>query len=471
MQSPIIPSKPLFYNTQTSKFCDFNFDQPLDEDLRSICFFVATGFFLGDNTYFKQLKVARPATSYQMDGDKISSQTTSWHWHYSPRDISLKQTVEEFAHVFDKITKRGTSGKKIILPLSGGLDSRSQAAVLGKSNAVAAYSYQFEDGINENKYGRAIAGTQNFQYQELTIPRSYLWEKIEKLAQLNYCLSDFTHQRQMAVEDKYGSMGNLFFLGHWGDVLFDDMGVAADLTEEEMIEVLLKKILKKGGLELGKALWQAWGLTGDFNNELKEKLAGLLSVINIDDTNAKIRAFKSLYWAPRWTSTNLCVFQSHHQVFLPYYDDEMCQFICTVPEKHLAARQIQIEYIKMVSPELAGIPWQSFDPCNLYNYKDYYSARYLPVRGWRKIKRNALQKLLGKPRTVTRNWEIQFCGQENDRQLQKYLFDIAPFTSWIPEELTRSFYQKFLTEDDVFYSHPLSMLLTLSLFCKLRAGI
>lgn len=471
MQSPIIPSKSRFYNQQSQEFCSFAFDLPMDLDLESICFFTATGFFLGDATYFKDLKVAKPATFYQTDGNKINSQTTSWQWHYSPRDISLKQTVEEFAHLFEKITSRGTSGKKVILPLSGGLDSRSQAAVLGKTNAVTAYSYQFEDGIHENRYGRAIAAARNFRYQGLTIPRSYLWGKIEKLARLNHCLSDFTHQRQIAVEDKYKAMGDLFFLGHWGDVLFDDMGVEEGLGEEEVLQVLFKKILKKGGQQLGEALWQAWGLPGNFSTALREKLAGLIAAVNIDNINARIRAFKSLYWAPRWTSTNLCVFQNHHEVFLPYYDDEMCRFICTVPEKHLAARQVQIEYIKMVSPELARIPWQNFDPCNLYNYKNYYSARYLPVRAWRKVKRNVNQKLLGSSRLITRNWEIQFCGKQNDAQLQKYLFANAPFNSWIPEALTRSFYQKFLTENDVFYSHPLSMLLTLSLFCKLREGL
>ena len=136
----------------------------------------------------------------------------------------------------------------------------------------------------------------------------------------------------------------------------------------------------------------------------------------------------------------------------------------------MAARQVQIEYIKMISPELANIPWQSYDPCNLYNYKNYYSAQYLPVRAWRKVKRNINQRLLGKSKIITRNWEIQFCGKENDEQLKKYLFEVKPFASWVPEKLTRSFYDKFLTKDDVFYSHPVSMLLTLSLFCKLREG-
>ncbi|MBK7870832.1 MAG: hypothetical protein IPJ74_09160 [Saprospiraceae bacterium] len=121
-------------------------------------------------------------------------------------------------------------------------------------------------------------------------------------------------------------------------------------------------------MELGSALWQAWGLEGVFGDYLHGRIETLLCGIDIDNANARIRAFKSLYWAPRWTSTNLQVFAAARPMALHYYHDEMCQFICTVPEKHLAGRQIQIEYLKMKAPELARIPWQDHRPFNLYNY-------------------------------------------------------------------------------------------------------
>lgn len=468
MITDIIPSKAAFYRVDNNEFVDFDFKFPGELDLPAICIFTAIGFFPGNTTYFKNLKVASPATKYTPGLENFSVEKPYWDWHYSPREISFKQAVEEFAHLFEGISKEQTQNRQVILPLSGGLDSRSQAAVLENINQVSAYSYQFENGINENKYGAAIAESKGFKYTAMTIPNGYLWDTLEDLAQLNYCLSDFTHQRQMAVASQYDNMGDLFFLGHWGDVLFDDMGVPDKLSEDDLVDVVIKKILKKGGKEIAERLWQAWDLPGDFMATLNERIWEMLSGINIGNANAKIRAFKSTYWAPRWTSTNLCVFQNAHRVALPYYHNEMCKFICEIPEEHLAARKIQIEYIKVKAPELATLPWQSFDPCNLYNYADYYKAKYLPIRAARNLRRKVNQKILKRTQITTRNWEIQFCGNDNEKKLGNYLFDNKHFNQWIPQELVKNFYSKFKTEDDVFYSHPVSMFLTLSVFSKLQ---
>ena len=122
-----------------------------------------------------------------------------------------------------------------------------------------------------------------------------------------------------------------------------------------------------------------------------------------------------MYWAPRWTSANMKVFSELHPVYLPYYDNEMCRFICTIPEHLLAGRQIQIEYIKMKNPELAKIPWQTYDPLNLYNYKNFEKKSGIPLRAYKKGKRIFREKILNK-KLVTRNWEIQFKGKENEKR-------------------------------------------------------
>src|SRR5207249_2991472 len=101
-------------------------------------------------------------------------------------------------------------------------------------------------------------------------------------------------------------------------------------------------IVKKGGIFLGELLWKAWGLQGDFQHYLHSRLSLLLSEIKIDNPDARIRAFKSLYWAPRWTSINFAPFLSRRPAEFPYYRDEICKFICTVPENLLRKRQIQI---------------------------------------------------------------------------------------------------------------------------------
>jgi hypothetical protein len=257
-------------------------------------------------------------------------------------------------------------------------------------------------------------------------------------------------------------MGEVFSLGHWGDVLFDDMGVSDNLSIDEQVKVIFKKVVKKGGLELANSLWQSWNIEGVFENYLQQRIKELLLKIDIKNSaNAQIRAFKSLYWAPRWTSTNLSIFESIRPISVPYYDNRMCEFICTIPEKYLAGRQIQIEYLKMRMPELAKITWQDHRPFNLYNYKKNRLPFNFHYRVMSKIKRKFFSR-----KTIQRNWELQFIGTKNETELKKHLFENENFNQIISKELIADFYQKFKTKNDVFYSHSVSMLLTLSLFFK-----
>ncbi|MNT98358.1 hypothetical protein D3C72_2409280 [compost metagenome] len=67
---------------------------------------------------------------------------------------------------------------------------------------------------------------------------------------------------------------------------------------------------------------------------------------------------------------------------------------------------------------------------------------------------------------MQRNWELQFLGVENDRQLKQWLFENPAFTKFIDPAVVSEFYAKFTQEEAVYYSHSVSMLLTLSLFSK-----
>ena len=305
-----------------------------------------------------------------------------------------------------------------------------------------------------------MARAAGFHFQALEVSQGYLWGELSRLAELNGCYSEFTHPRQMAFLDQYPGMGDLFLLGHWGDVLFDDMGVPDVLPFDAQVEVVLKKVVKKGGMELAEALWQQWDMEGNFRNYLRERVTTLLRDIAIDNANARIRAFKSLYWAHRWTTVNLAVFSAARPVALPYYEDEMCKFICTLPERWLAGRQIQIEYLKMVAPELARVPWQDHRPFNLYTYRWNRVPWNLPWRVFDKSRRLWREKVQAQP-LIQRNWELQFLGEENDKQLRYHLFDRNTSADFVPQEVVQDFYQKFKEKDPVYYSHAVSMLLTL----------
>ena len=454
LTTPIIPTQPTFAKVKAQH----------ELNKEAICIFMATGFFLDQDTYWKDEVVLQPASIHKLDENGFLKDSKPWfNWHYSPRDISFEQALKEFTVLFHTIIEEQVGDKKVILPLSGGLDSRSQAValkVLGKN--VHSYSYDFKGGYPETKIAKQIAKICDFNFQEFHVEKGYLWNCINDLAKINDCYSDFTHPRQMAIIDNFKEMGEVFSLGHWGDVLFDHQN-KEELTEEEQINLLLKKVVKKGGLELSSSLWNSWNLEGDFTSYLKNRIQKLLQEINIENTSAKIRAFKSMYWAPRWTSINLSVFSEKHPITLPYYDNRMCEFICTLPEEYLADRKLQIAYIKQQNPEVAKITWQSYKPFNLFTFQKNKPPFNLPYRVINKLQRET-KALFGNP-YIQRNWELQFLGVENENELKKRLFS-KELESIVPKEITDEFYQKFKKENQVYYSHPVSMLLTLALKMK-----
>ena len=452
LRTSIIPSKSTFVGHKN------------EIDKKAICIFAATGFFLDQDTYFNGQSVLRPGYDYTLNKTEIISKSQYFKWHYTPIERPFEQVVNDFASLFETIINEQVGDRRVILPLSGGLDSRTLAAALNhlKKN-VTSYSYEFENGLNETDFAQKIAQVCQFPFEKWVIPEGYLWNNIEKIATINQCYTEFTHPRQAAVVNKFSNMGDVFCLGHWGDVLFDDMKVDEHLSLDAQVDLMVKKVLKKGGLILGRKLWESWRLEGDFENYLKERISFLLKEIDIpSNANSQIRAFKSLFWAPRWTNVNLSFFESVKPITLPYFDNRMCEFICTVPEKYLSGRQIQIAYIKKRNPTLAKIAWQDHRPFNLYNFYWNKHPWNLPYRIYKKIDREFITK-----NKVVNNYENQFLGIENDENLRYWLFDNTSFINFINPELTKEIYDKFKNEDHLKYSHPISTLLTLSLFSKL----
>ena len=458
LKTPIIPVNQTFVKVK---------DEPEEIDHKAICLFAATGFFWDDMTYWKNLKVLRPGTVNDIDEDGYLVSSKNWfEWYYEPKDQDLQTSIDQHQELLEKIIDEQVGEQPVILPLSGGLDSRSQAVALHKlGKQVQSYSYSFQGGYKEHAISEQIAKICDFDFQAFEIPPNYLWDKIDELADINQCYSEFTHPRQMAVLDEFRKMQGVFSLGHWGDVLFDQGGTEG-IRDSDLVNYIHKKVVKKGGMELAEALWKSWGLDGDFKSYIYDTTQALLDKIDIQNTSAKVRAFKSLYWAPRWTSINLSVFEAAHPITLPYYDDRMCQLICEIPEAHLANRQLQIEYIKQQNPQVAQVTWQDQKPFNLFNYHKNKAPHNLPYRIKDKLKR-VMNEKMGK-KFIQRNWELQFLGDENEKKLLSHL-ECQKFKEFIHPEVVEAMYSRFKEEDAVYYSHAVSMLLTLSVWGRRRA--
>ncbi len=454
IKTPILPTHQHFVKVHA----------PHEIDQKALCIFAAIGYFLGSDTYWKDIKVLPPGTINTIDDDGFCIDSKPWFtWHHTPRNITFDQSVTEFTELFHRICKEQAGDRTVLLPLSGGLDSRTQAVAYSKvDNPIISYSYSFHNGYKEGAIAKKIAEVFNYEYRDMVIPPGYLWDKIDELAAITDCYSEFTHPRQMAVIDEFRKMDGVFTLGHWGDVLFD-IPAPEDLPMEDALDWLCNRLVVKGGQELAEALWESWELEGDFRTYFRERVESIWNTIPIDNVTAKVRAYLSSTRAVRWTNIGFAIFEATNPIEAPYYDDRMAEFICGIPEEYLADRQIQIAYLKTQSPEVSKITWQAEKPYNLYNFHNNKSPNNLPYRIANKLER-ILKEKMGKP-FIQRNWELQFLGMENDEKLQEHLFgkNLHPFLS---KEILVRFYNKFKTGDIVKYSHPLSMLLTFAVWYK-----
>ena len=138
---------------------------------KSLSEWLATGFF------FNQQSINHNTEDF------IGYNAPTIKWHYSPQYFTFDETLKKFSKLFEELINREIEGHKIILPLSGGLDSRTLAAALiGKKN-VTAYSYEFVGGIKETEYARKIAEIcgWNFHSFKISPSKSYFIDQYSSL--------------------------------------------------------------------------------------------------------------------------------------------------------------------------------------------------------------------------------------------------------------------------------------------------
>ncbi|MGE5943264.1 MAG: asparagine synthase-related protein, partial [Flavobacteriales bacterium] len=142
-------------------------------DKKALCVYVTLGFFLEADSFYKYQQVLQPSTIYQLNEQKhVVKQQPYFKWHYSPRKLAFKTALAEFTDLFESIVKEQSLKQPVILPLSGGLDSRTQAVALHHLKAhVQSYSYSFKDGFKEHLIAEQIAKTCGFNFKAFEIPK------------------------------------------------------------------------------------------------------------------------------------------------------------------------------------------------------------------------------------------------------------------------------------------------------------
>lgn len=386
-------------------------------DWEAMSGFFQNGFFSTDRTFYRDVKILQGARRYQFDGNgRFQGSREYWRWEHNPSaERSENATIEEFGATLNEIVKDHCSRGRVVLPLSGGLDSRTLAASVPSGGEVSAYSYGYEAASRETAISRQIAAARSLPFTEHVI-QPYLFDRLDSVVRAVEGFQDVTQSRQASVSSWLGETGDAVLAGHLGDVWCDDMEVRPGMAGEALLDHTLSKLAKPGHEWLLKNVSQANhpdagpAFVRETMREELEKHRG------IADPDFRVKVVKITQWTFRWTLASVRMYQAGAYPRMPFYDPRMIDFFCTVPTAMVSRRRIQTEYLKRYAPDLARITWQAYD-ANLY-WAPYFNSLLLPKRAVRWA-----QRKVAPSRNKLRNWEVQFCQGDSWRRLEEHLLD------------------------------------------------
>jgi asparagine synthase (glutamine-hydrolysing) len=396
-------------------------------DWQGLAGFFAFGFFPGDRTFFRDVRILRPASHYELDeqGTLVLGERY-WQWEHRPEHKRrYDETLDALAAVLNEVLDEQSSVGRLAVPISGGLDSRTTVAVLTRADrarnagtpSLWAYSYGYGLDSVEIAIARRVAAARRLPFEALEVP-PYLFRSMSLLTSRLEGFQDITSTRQACVVDLLRDRADAVVAAHWGDVWLDDMGLAMTKTPigaSQALSHAMKKISKPGGEWLARELTGP-PLGGESLNEVLTALVQdeLAPLEHIQDPDFRIKAFKTEQWSFRWTLVGIRMHQAGAFPRLPFYDQRICDFFATVPSHLLIGRRLQVDYLKRFAPDLARVTWQVYD-ANLYQYQ-HFRTWLLPKRVVKKMRR-----VLTRQRPPQRNWEVQFAGEEGQSWLRRWL--------------------------------------------------
>lgn len=434
-------------------------------DWEALTGFFAMGFFPEDKTYLETIKILNPASCYSFNEDmKLVWQKRYWNWTHTPGNQSVNENIDRLHYALKSSLEYSLKDKRIALPISGGLDSRTLAGVIDDTNTHASvwgYSYGYSKKSIETRIAEKIASARNIPFNDYVVP-DYLFNNIDVIAESVELFQYIDGTRQACMLDMLNEKSDEVIGGHWGDVWLDNMGVSRDGTTATDIEILLasfnKKIVKKGSDWLLNEICEPHFQNGkQFVNEYFIKF--IKQYEYIDDIDFRMKIFKTDQWSFRWTLASLRMYQAAVMPVLPFYDNRIVDLFVTVPTSQVMDRNLQIEYLKKYHPDLARITWQEYNS-NLYNYK-WLNNRNLIYRVFDKVRRTLKQ---GK--NIRRNWELFYLHPSGRKNLEIALLENEPFNTVVSKDKAQKLLDNFYSNPSAGNGYAISMLHTFAQFMR-----
>jgi asparagine synthase (glutamine-hydrolysing) len=290
---------------------------------------------LGDNTYFKNIKLVRPATILEYNiSDSVIVEKYYWTFgEIKPLDISYEAAVDKLHELVEHAVLcriKAFNVNKIVLPLSGGLDSRLIFAILDSHGMMPRYI--FTNGTptcTDVKYAKRLC--RKFGYKHWThepIRSAQYLDEAQTHSFINEGMCFF-----FEFETYKFPSNTILVSGYVGDMVF-----GGSFKEDPAF------LDSRMDASIAELLYGQFSYLSEYNDEY----------FNIN----KIEPSLFINRVRRYTAQMVNVGLNECEYLLPYVDNEIIDFIYALPDRYRANNHLYADMLLKFYPKyFKKIPW------------------------------------------------------------------------------------------------------------------
>lgn len=366
-------------------------------DKQSLADFLYLGFVLDERTLHQDVKLLPAASILSYKNNQLSIEKY-WDYSFSGQDYSCineEEYLEEFTRrIWNSLERRLAGKSEVIIPLSGGLDSRTIAGMMsghGYEGRVKTFSYG-NRSCYDVVYGEKIAKALGYNHTFLPINTDYLAKYAEKFVALTDGTIDCLNSHMMLFHDICPSNKSFNVLsGFLGDVLTGANFNYRWLNSDEDQIILKTFEIPDNHLESLK-----YYLNKDiYERTIENTIPSIkrhFNRIEHDDLFYKAHYLTLSQRQRRYVAFNIFCYESLGNVLSPFTDNDVIDFALQMPREYLMEQSLYRKMFVKYLPEVASVPWsRSGLPLNASRIRQGLHWR------WQRLQKNPLVKaIIGK---------------------------------------------------------------------------
>ena len=364
----------LFSTEAKSFFAYERFDNGLDD--HAVADLFNYSYPLGDKTFFKQVKYLKGGHFIKIT-NQSSKKVKYWDFSFDEQVTkSVPELVEEMDAIYSEILPlRLKNGKDVVIPLSGGLDSRFMVSHAVRAGYRPILISHGKKNCLDHKIAKKVARRYNLEDNFRFIEVNPLWLKdfAEKYVFYSEGMNNTGPAVLLGISSKYNldSTNTIFLNGiyggptNFGPSYFKDRDITSSLTFYERLQDLRRSLFGELIDDRYYSLFTketAAFFKNNYMSSLKEEFSLHCDVSDIYCNQKDMFFIKNrLFRHMNLVDCNRYIWHDHFGLA----DDKLVDFYMKLPPELKISRHLMFEYFKLKFPEMADIPYQSTG-VNLY---------------------------------------------------------------------------------------------------------